>query len=300
MTESRPLDVTRKDGALVPKQPWLFDRLFAEGRDYTIEIHEQRSTKSQNHYHAAIREAWKNLPEEMSKRFPDPDHLRKWALINTGWAIERTVACESADVAAQVAAVAGRLDESAVVIVQNDVVTIAVAKSQKTTGPGAMNREEFQKSKSDVLEHVANMIGVDVSTLSAQVSNSSAAEPSPPHSDRTDTPAASSNAPYPSGGAAGVAYIEAPSLLPPDWRDTYIVQMTGPTTRAMSVPTRDHNATQMIGPDFNEAEREWMRRVATLTVKRDKGKLKPGEFEVELEKLRTIPLSEIMVARHAA
>jgi hypothetical protein len=50
----------------------------------------------------------------------------------------------------------------------------------------------------------------------------------------------------------------------------------------------------------NAAEREWMRRVATLTNRRDKGKLKRGEVESSLEQLKTIPLSAIMGAQHAA
>jgi hypothetical protein len=46
--------------------------------------------------------------------------------------------------------------------------------------------------------------------------------------------------------------------LPPDWRDTYVTTMAGPTTRAMSIQTRDHTALQMIVDKPNEAEREWM------------------------------------------
>src|SRR6516165_3686228 len=118
MTDPRPIDVTRKDGVLVPRQKWAFDRLFVESGDYTIEIHEPRSKRSHDHYHAAVREAWKNLPEHLAPRFPDPDHLRKWALIKTDWCVERTVVCGNAETANQVAALAGRLDESAVVIVQ--------------------------------------------------------------------------------------------------------------------------------------------------------------------------------------
>jgi hypothetical protein len=96
----------------------------------------------------------------------------------------------------------------------------------------------------------------------------------------------------PRSSPAGAHDIEEASLLSDDWREVYIVQMTGPTTRAMSVMTRDHNALQMVGTP-NAAEREWMRAVATITVKRDKGKLKLNEFETELEKLRTMPLSAL-------
>jgi hypothetical protein len=299
MTEQRPLAVNRKDGVLVPKQKWLFDPLFAEGNTYEIELHEPRSTKSHNHYFAAVHEAWKNLPDHIAERHPDSEHLRKFALIKTGWSVNRTIVCESAETAHAVAAAAGSLNESAVVVVQGKVVTIAVARSQKTSGPGAMLADEFHKSKQDVLDYVAGLIGVDPATLSAQVSNSS--DGPSQASDRTDTPAASTGIPRPSGDAAGVQYIDEASLLPPDWRDTYVTTMTGPTTRAMSIHTRDHTALQMYaGAKANDAEREWMRRVATLTVKRDRGKLKTGEFEAELERLKAISLAEMMGAKDAA
>jgi hypothetical protein len=161
-----------------------------------------------------------------------------------------------------------------------------------------MSREEFQKSKQDVLDYVASLIGVDSATLSSQVSHSSDAS-SQANSDRTDAPAGDDPQPLPNA-SAGASYIEEASVLPDDWRDTYITQLTGPTTRAMSIMTRDHNAIQMIGDGVNAAEREWMRQVATLTVKRDKGKLKIGEFEAALDQLKTIPLSAIMGAQHAA
>jgi hypothetical protein len=88
--------------------------------------------------------------------------------------------------------------------------------------------------------------------------------------------------------------------LPPGWRDTYVAAMTAPSTRAMSVQTRDHNALQMIVDKPNEAEREWMRQVATLTVRRDRGKLKTGEFEAGLARLKAISLAEMMGAKDAA
>jgi hypothetical protein len=285
LTEHRPLDVTRKDGALIPKQRWLFDRLFAEGQEYTIEIHEPRSNKSHAHFFAVVREAWKNLPEDAGRQHPDPEHLRKWALIKTGWSIKRNVVCETVDMAHQVAAVAGQLDESAVIVVQGTVVTIATARTQKTTGPGAMQREEFQKSKQDVLDYVASLIGVDSATLSSQVSNSSDAQHQA--SDRTDTPAA--NGPQPNL-AAGVSHSEA-SLLSDDWRDVYLQNLAGVRDQAASLLTRHTDAIQMLGGEPNEAELAWMRRAWRLVQKRNEGNLKRGEYEAEVEILKTMPLA---------
>jgi hypothetical protein len=108
--------------------------------------------------------------------------------------------------------------------------------------------------------------------------------------DRTDAPAA--NVP----AAAGATNHEEASTLSDDWREVYVIHMAGPASRALAIRSRDHQALQMIGGKPNEAERQWMRWVATLTNRRDKGKLAPGEFEAELEKLKTLPLGAAMEA----
>ena len=288
MTEQRPLEVTRKDGVLVPKQKWLFDRLFAEGDAYEIELHEPRSTKSHNHFFRAVHEAWKNLPDHIAERHPDSEHLRKFALIQTRWSVNRTIVCESAETAQAVAAAAGALNESALVVVDDKVVTIAVARSQKTSGPGAMNKEEFQQSKQAVLDYVASLIGVDSATLSSQVSNSSDGRSQA--SDRTDTPAASTGLPRPSGDAAGVPAHDEPSDLSDDWRDVYIQNLSGIRDKAASLLHRHSDAMQMFGGTPNERELAWMRLAWRLVHRRNESHLKRGEWEVQLEKLMTMPL----------
>jgi hypothetical protein len=288
MTEQRPLAVTRKDGVLVPKQKWLFDRLFAEGNAYEIELHEPRSTKSHNHYFRAVHEAWKNLPDHIAKRHPDSEHLRKFALIQTRWSVNRTIVCESAETAQAVAAAAGALNESALVVVDDKVVTIAVARSQKTSGPGAMNKEEFQQSKQAVLDYVASLIGVDSATLASQVSNSS--DGPSQASDRTDTPAASTGLPRPSGDAAGIPPHDEASYLSDDWRDVYIQNLSGIRDKAASLLHRHSDAMQMLGGTPTERELAWMRLAWRLVHRRNEGQLKRGEWDVELEKLKTMPL----------
>lgn len=296
MTAPRPIDVVRKDGALVPKsQRWLFDRMFAEGEEYSIEIHEPVSRKSHNHFHAAVNEAWKNLRESDAAQHPDADHLRKWALIKTGWCIKRNVVCETIEQAYAIAAVAGQLDESAVVVVQGKVVTIATARSQKTTGPNCMSREEFQKSKQDVLDYIAGLIGVDAATLSSQVPNSSDAQ-SQANSDRTDTPAGSSG---PQPLPAGVSYSGEPSKLPSDWFDLYVMTLTKSQNRALSVLSRDEAARKLLGPP-NEWERDIQRRVATWVNKRDLGKIKADEFQAGISAIRAEWVKATKGAKDAA
>jgi hypothetical protein len=59
---------------------------YVVGEAYPMIPHEDRSTNSHNHFFAAVHEAWKNLPEKMTARFPTSEHLRKWALIKAGYA----------------------------------------------------------------------------------------------------------------------------------------------------------------------------------------------------------------------
>jgi hypothetical protein len=301
----QPLTYRRVGYTLVPRQKWQFDRQFVDGHDYDLIEHEERSSASHTHYFATVNEAWKTLPESQSRRWADATHMRKWFLIKTGWSVDRTICAETEQGAKEIAALAGQLDPSAVIIIQGSVVTVSVARTQKG-GRGGMNKEDFQTSKQAVLEEIAAVLGVDVATLSSQVSHSSGgSQPA----DRTDTPAAggphidpaagvsNSNS---SGGPADTPAVKDPdtphaaganpseaSLLSDDWREVYINTMANPTTRAMAIQTRDTTALQMIGGKPNATEREWMRQVATLTNKRDKGKLNPGEYAVELDKLKS-------------
>jgi hypothetical protein len=304
LTAPRPIDVTRKEArldtgemvaVLVPKQKWLFDRLFPEeGAEYTIEPYEPRSTKSHRHYFAVVREAWKNLPEAAGAQHPDAEHLRKFALIKTGWSIKRNVVCESIEQAHAVSALAGSLDESAVVMVQGMVVTIATARSQKTTGPGCMNREEFQKSKQDVLEYCAGLLGVDVSTLSAQVPHSSDADDR--HNDdqanhRADTPAAESPGPRTAVQAAGVTLS--------NWFDWYVERLTRNEPEPLSLLSRHQAAIQDGLGELvkdNKNRQAVCRQAWRLVRDRNEQAITVAEYDLRISKLKSIAMG----TRHAA
>jgi hypothetical protein len=159
---------------------WQARRLFAVGAAYPLVIHEERSDATHRHYFAAINEAWKNLPEALSKKHPSAEHLRRWALVKAGYADERSIVCDSNAEALKVAAFIKPMDDYAVVIVRDEVVRVFTAKSQSAR---AMDKKSFQESKTAVLEIVAELIGVDVQTLSSN-SNSSGAPQG-----QTDTPA---------------------------------------------------------------------------------------------------------------
>jgi len=147
-----------KDGVFVPYGTRLAvycDQQFGEGEIITFERHEERSTASHNHYFASINEAWQNLPEG-DERFPTPEALRKWALIRSGYCTEKTVVLKTSEEAQAVAAFMGSA-EGTVVVVRDNVVKRYTAKSQSVK---SMNKEEFQRSKVDVLDTIAELLEV--------------------------------------------------------------------------------------------------------------------------------------------
>ncbi|MCW2228116.1 recombination protein NinB [Bradyrhizobium elkanii] len=80
------------------------------------------------------------------------------------------------------------------------------------------------------------------------------------------------------------------SALSDDWRDAYISAMTTSTTKAMSIATRHETALQMVGGKPNELELDWMRKVARVVTKRDKGTMAPDDYQAEIARLRDAPL----------
>lgn len=143
----------------IPAGPhWLrqADKNFVVGQRYPLEVREERSPQTHAHYFACLNDVWQNLPEALAERFPTADHLRKWALIRCGYADQRSVVCASKAEAQRVAAFIKPMDEFAVVLAKDAVVTVWTAKSQSMK---AMGKKDFQASKDKVLDFVASLIG---------------------------------------------------------------------------------------------------------------------------------------------
>lgn len=151
--------------AMVPRSPQIADKTFVVGEVYPLIVHEDRSTSSHNHYFASVAEAWRNLPEGVSERFPTAEHLRKRALIDCGYYDEEIIDCGSNKVAPNVAAVIRKKDDFAVIYVRDQFVIIHTAKSQSRKAMGA---KDFQKSKQDVLDLLATMTGTTPQTLTQE------------------------------------------------------------------------------------------------------------------------------------
>lgn len=141
------------------------DELFVVGQVYRLSEIEDRSAPSHRHYHACIAKAWENLSDEQTRRFPSPEHLRKYALIRSGYATSVDIPCASRAEAVRWAGSLEREIEYAIVTATDSVVTIWRAKSQNYR---AMDKKTFQASKDAVLDVIAGLIGTDPATLSAQ------------------------------------------------------------------------------------------------------------------------------------
>lgn len=140
----------------------MCDKRFVIGERYRLDEISERSGASHNHYFAALNDAFLNLPEDLSERFQTSESLRKFALIKCGYADQRQIVCASKAEAQRVAAFIKPMDEYAIVTASEAVVTVYTAKSQSMR---AMGKAEFEKSKGNVLDYVASLIGTTPGTL---------------------------------------------------------------------------------------------------------------------------------------
>ena len=157
MPKMLPVTFTWANGMMTPNARFvaLCGRQFDEGEEYVLEVLERGSSKSRGHFFASINEAWHNLPDDVAKRFPTSEHLRKWAMIQCGYAHETALPCPSADMAARVAAFTRQADAYCVIRIdpESHVVHRFSAMSIRK-----MKREIFQKMKTEVLDLVSSMI----------------------------------------------------------------------------------------------------------------------------------------------
>lgn len=135
---------------------------YKNGERYGVDVIEQRSMASHKQYMAAVGEAWANLSDDAVARYPDKDALRKWALIKAHYCDETTFILDSEEAAQRNAMFLRRLDSTAVVIVKGNIIRMYVAKSQSLA---AMDKDEFEKSKRDVLDILSGTIGVTRTVL---------------------------------------------------------------------------------------------------------------------------------------
>lgn len=135
----------------------LADRQYVIGEHYVLTEHHERSAVTHRHYFACLREIWLNLPEALGERFPTELHLRKWALIQAGYADHRQLVASSKAEAARLAAFMQPSDQYAVIVVKNNVVDVFTPQSQSLR---AMGKQKFAESKDRTLEVLSKLVGV--------------------------------------------------------------------------------------------------------------------------------------------
>lgn len=136
-------------------------KLYANGKAIWLEQVQFRSMASHNDQFAKIHERWDSMPNYITSRFINETHLRKYALIRTGWVKEmRHLPFTNREDAITGAVLARLIDSYALVTIDDCVVSFYVARSQRTTGPESMTNSEFQKSKTDVLAFLNALLGI--------------------------------------------------------------------------------------------------------------------------------------------
>lgn len=153
---TRALHFTWANGVMTPRHPWIVREQFEEGEHVTLIEHEERSAASHGHAFARLHDIWATLPETTKEQYKLSEHtFRKRLLIGTGHHIESQVDAGSHEIAIRVAAAMASIDEDSVVVVEGPIVVRRVAKSMSRAG---MDKHEFQKAKTDILELAESMI----------------------------------------------------------------------------------------------------------------------------------------------
>jgi hypothetical protein len=169
----REVDVVGTDGechrtlAMVPTPRYegLAAKQFHPNEDYALVILEARSRASHNHYFACIEAGFQNLPQNIAARWPSPEHLRHWCLVETGWCDEMECELTSESEARKLAARIRIESPYARIKVRGRKIIGWYPKSQSAA---AMGRESFEASKKAVLDLLEGMIGVPIGSLSKE------------------------------------------------------------------------------------------------------------------------------------
>jgi len=134
------------------------DERFVVGQSYTLDEIHSRSSATHGHYFAMLHDIWQSLPERLAEQFPTEEHMRKYALIRTGYHTMTQHACKSAAEAERLATVIKPYDSYQLVVVKDSIVTVYHAISQDYR---SMDKKTFAESKEKVLDWCVNLIGAE-------------------------------------------------------------------------------------------------------------------------------------------
>lgn len=128
-----------------------------DGKIYDVDVRTDRSIKSHSHFFASLNEAFLNLPEAHRLDIPTVEHLRKRAMIHTGWAHSYRIPCASGRAVSDLSKLLRETDAYVVCVPMKDNV-LAVYKA-RSMSMRDMKKAEFQKCKDDVLAWAWDLVG---------------------------------------------------------------------------------------------------------------------------------------------
>jgi hypothetical protein len=161
------------DGEFRAFYPKLADRKYVVGEVLHWEVVEDdnRSSESHRQFFGLIARSWTNLPEHLVDELPNPEALRKFALIKCGYCFVDKHVMANNQAAIDLVSSMRRSDrdreEYRIIAVEGRIVTVWEARSCKFKkgDNGGMGRREFQEMKEKVLTFVSQLIGTDVMSL---------------------------------------------------------------------------------------------------------------------------------------
>lgn len=115
---------------------------------------------SRRRFFAALRDAHANLRPEHLERWPNPEVMRKHALIAVGYCDVITAPCGSKVSAPQVANAFRLLNQYCIAVVKGDVVTVFTARSMARR---ALQKKEFLQVADRVFAWLYEQTGIDAS-----------------------------------------------------------------------------------------------------------------------------------------
>ncbi len=140
------------------------DKVFVVHERYHLEEIKPRDMIKHKRQFAFVNDAWENLDEKYADEpwAQSAEHLRKFALIKTGYCNTDTLVASSKAEALRLAAFIRPMDTYAIITTQGSTVYRFTAMSQSVRAMGA---ELFYESRKKVMEFVAGLIGADAKTL---------------------------------------------------------------------------------------------------------------------------------------
>lgn len=134
------------------------DERFVVGQSYALDEIHPRSSATHAHYFATLHDIWQSLPDHLAEQYPTDEHLRKYALIRTGYHTMTQHVCKSGAEAERLATIIKPYDTYQLVTVKDSIVTVYNAISQDYR---SMDKRTFAESKEKVVDWCSNLIGAD-------------------------------------------------------------------------------------------------------------------------------------------